>query len=265
MDYENIRKDKYTPQGYVETDDIIFITAYKKGFKSRLYFYKDGYFSYLELNNNHHVGGITVDTDKRIIFITGRGGSVTTYKYDLLLEDIINHDICGATKYTIENNIKFERQISTITYHEGYIYACTYGYGSKVYKISYDYSNDKIVQKEYDDTIYLKDGNCIQGLFIYDKYIITSISAYFLKSKLKIYSGNILLNEVTINKPGLEGIYIKNKIIYGIFEFGEYKLIDLVSIESLINNKEHKSSNNFMYKMIGKRVNKKRKVKNIYE
>lgn len=265
MNYENIRKDKYIPQGYVETEDIIFITAYRKGYKSRLYFYQDGYFSYIELNNNHHVGGITVDTDNSIIFITGRGGNVTTYKYDVLLNDIVTHDICGITKYTIDNNIKFERQISTITYHEGYIYACTYGYGSKIYKILYEYKNGKIEQKEYDDTIYLKDGNCIQGLFIKDKYIITSVSAYILKSKLKIYSGNIFLNEITINKPGLEGIYIKNNIIYGIFEKGDYKVTELASFESLINNKENKSNNNLAYKLIGKRVNKKRKVKNIYE
>lgn len=92
LDYEHIQNEGFTPQGYSYIEnkngyDKIFITAYCKGEKSRIYVYnaKTGkYEGKIVLNTGNHVGGITYDTENGILFVTGKEGQMETYDYEAM-------------------------------------------------------------------------------------------------------------------------------------------------------------------------------------
>lgn len=94
LNYQNIRDDGFTVQGYtIVTDENgnnkIMITAYSKdGEKSRIYVYDqetgelDGK---IILDNTDHVGGISYDIENGVVYVAASDGKVHAYDYEKMI------------------------------------------------------------------------------------------------------------------------------------------------------------------------------------
>lgn len=203
VEYPEIAKEGYTAQGYAEIGDLIFITAYSKGNNSRIFVYDNitkQFKMELEMDNNHHVGGITYDKEHDIIFITGHNGEVEAYDYTLLKQATYHGSGCGYS----ENNllvipkeqidwtgIKLESNISiydkakttdaaTISYDEedSALYVSNYDVDGTLVKYNIDRKGNQVTAEEAEVN---NVGAAVQGIGFYEengeKYMVTSSSA----------------------------------------------------------------------------------------
>lgn len=227
MDYSDIRKDGYKVQGYTRTNKDIVLSAYKKGYNSRLYVYdiksqklKD----VVSLDHKSHVGGVTYDNKNDILFVTGTGGSLYAYKNKSYKKIDTDIKIDGITP----NNM------ATLYYFEGVLYTSTFGIRSHLIKIKYEAQKDFI--KEIETKEIAKLGLAVQGLAIYKNYLVSSQSygknnksrliTYDMDNKMKV------LNKRNVVHSGLEGIYSDNEgNLTGVFEFGKQTIQNFGKIE----------------------------------
>ena len=235
INYGNIKKDNFHPQGYAYSDDLIFISAYhrnkkiirigkniifriksRKKFHSRIYVYskkESTLKGIIILPTYAHVGGIAIDTDNDILFITDKLGKIESYNLNRLIKNLNEYHIINLStdivekgknmpleKVHINNNINISNILdypinaSTITYYNKKLYVATFGNKGNLISYKYKYNKDITASGEL---ITRNLPGAIQGITFYNDqkgtYLITSQSyggrrmKYGTKSCLKKY------------------------------------------------------------------------------
>ncbi len=297
LNYDDIEKDGYTVQGYtisdinshITADGKILLTAYKKGYNSRIYMYNSvtgELEARITLPTDAHVGGTSFDSQNQILYVTGINGKATSYDYQRLstLIRITEKDANGVVQvnfseegdekdpdngnqkltvprsFIIENNIdvldtvnkgrelSFNKQqgMDTIYDHDGAIYSGTYSGDGYLVKTTIEYERNPrtgrvISIKTTDNKIVGVLPPAVQGLAFYEEgdktYPVTASSAQLSKSRLTLFDMTdghpIEMGSKIIPQSGLEGIYINNGEISGVFEYDNQKLQNLTTIKEL--------------------------------
>lgn len=248
----------------------------KDGENSRIYIYNSqtGEFEgKVVLDNKDHVGGATFDSKNQILYVTSSEGRVNSYDYQIVTKMIeqAKDDFDGPytvdmTKYdrsiyNIENTIETKSEASSnsitkqdgmdsIFYYDGYLYSCTYAGTGKLIRTEMEIEKDprtqevtNIIEKE---TITIDSlPSAVQGIAFCEEngtnYLITASSADNMSSRLKIFEisdeGNLIdKGTKVVSHKGLEGIYINDGSITGIFEYDEQELQNLGKVTDLIGS-----------------------------
>lgn len=248
----------------------------KDGENSRIYIYNSqtGEFEgKIVLDNKDHVGGATFDSKNQILYVTSSEGRVNSYDYQIVTKMIeqAKDDFDGPytvdmTKYdrsiyNIENTIETKSEASSnsitkqdgmdsVFYYDGYLYSCTYAGTGKLIRTEMEIEKDprtqevtNIIEKE---TITIDSlPSAVQGIAFCEEngtnYLITASSADNMSSRLKIFEisdeGNLIdKGTKVVSHKGLEGIYINDGSITGIFEYDEQELQNLGKVTDLIGS-----------------------------
>lgn len=248
----------------------------KDGENSRIYIYNSqtGEFEgKVVLDNKDHVGGATFDSKNQILYVTSSEGRVNSYDYQIVTKMIeqAKDDFDGPytvdmTKYdrsiyNIENTIETKSEASSnsitkqdgmdsIFYYDGYLYSCTYAGTGKLIRTEMEIEKDprtqevtNIIEKE---TITIDSlPSAVQGIAFCEEdgtdYLVTASSADNMSSRLKIFEisdeGNLIdKGTKVVSHKGLEGIYINDGSITGIFEYDEQELQNLGKVTDLIGS-----------------------------
>ncbi|MEE3343150.1 MAG: hypothetical protein VZS44_03580 [Bacilli bacterium] len=271
IDYNQLKKDGYTAQGYTTYGDKVLITGYSKaGEKSRIYIYDNNtgnLSNVIILDNKSHVGGMSVDKNG-ILFVTKSGGKIETYNLKDLQKDFGNEKTIDFSdekyaKYKIKNDINTGESEATLYCYDGKVYTATYSSVGTLKEITYSFENGMI--KSNTRVISNDIASNIQGLSIYKdnkgkEYLVVASSSEHIGSRIRIYekNGDHLKRIVSCNSKmeGLEGIKIDNKgNITGICEFGKQSVRDLGSVNDYIDRikKSHVSliNNDFLFTIAG--------------
>ena len=248
----------------------------KDGENSRIYIYNSqtGEFEgKIVLDNKDHVGGATFDSKNQILYVTSSEGKVNSYDYKALTSMIeqAKDDFDGPytvdmTKYdtsiyNIENTIETKPQASSnsitdqdgmdsVFYYDGYLYSCTYAGTGKLIRTEMEIEKDPRTQKITNiiekETITIDSlPSAVQGIAFCEEdgtdYLVTASSASGMSSRLKIFEisdeGNLIdKGTKVISHKGLEGIYINDGSITGIFEYDEQELQNLGKVTDLIGS-----------------------------
>ena len=262
INYENIKTDGYTVQGYTTYNGKTIISAYNHdGKKSRIYVYDNisGELTQtIILNNTDHVGGISVDDTNGILYVTQKDGTIGSYDLKKLDEELggeklIDFSTGNYDKFKIENNINTGQDEATLYWYNGKLYTATYGLKSTIKEINVSYENGKInasiktVSKEFASTT--------QGIAVYkdknkNEYIFAAGSTKGLRSRIRVYKKEgdnyERISSYESKLEGLEGIKINNNgNLTGICEYGEQSVKNLGNVSYFINhsNKQNYASN----------------------
>lgn len=248
----------------------------KDGENSRIYIYNSqtGEFEgKVVLDNKDHVGGATFDSKNQILYVTSSEGRVNSYDYQIVTKMIeqAKDDFDGPytvdmTKYdrsiyNIENTIETKSEASSnsitkqdgmdsIFYYDGYLYSCTYAGTGKLIRTEMEIEKDSRTQKITNiiekETITIDSlPSAVQGIAFCEEngtnYLITASSADNMSSRLKIFEisdeGNLIdKGTKVVSHKGLEGIYINDGSITGIFEYDEQELQNLGKVTDLIGS-----------------------------
>lgn len=248
----------------------------KDGENSRIYIYNSqtGEFEgKIVLDNKDHVGGATFDSKNQILYVTSSEGRVNSYDYQIVTKMIeqAKDDFDGPytvdmTKYdrsiyNIENTIETKSEASSnsitkqdgmdsIFYYDGYLYSCTYAGTGKLIRTEMEMEKDPRTQKITNiiekETITIDSlPSAVQGIAFCEEdgtdYLVTASSASGMSSRLKIFEisdeGNLIdKGTKVISHKGLEGIYINDGSITGIFEYDEQELQNLGKVTDLIGS-----------------------------
>ena len=229
VDYSNIKNDKYVVQGLTIIDNLFFISAYKKNNLSRIYVYDNNdYLGKIILDNKYHVGGISFDKKNNIIFVTGSAKSISSYNYTKIKKFIkkdFTLDINEHVDLVIKNNLITPFRAATLYIYKGFIYITKFDINTKIAKIKYDYDKKEIKEKKVIDLGTINNSFCVQGICFYNNNLYLSSSLGAIKSVISIYDKNFrLINRRMIRQHGIEGIIIKNNILYSIYEMGKQRM-----------------------------------------
>ena len=248
----------------------------KDGENSRIYIYNSqtGEFEgKIVLDNKDHVGGATFDSKNQILYVTSSEGRVNSYDYQIVTKMIeqAKDDFDGPytvdmTKYdrsiyNIENTIETKSEASSnsitkqdgmdsIFYYDGYLYSCTYAGTGKLIRTEMEIEKDPRTQEvtniiEKETTTIGSLPSAVQGIAFCEEngtnYLITASSAANMSSRLKIFEisdeGNLIdKGTKVVSHKGLEGIYINDGSITGIFEYDEQELQSLGKVTDLIGS-----------------------------
>lgn len=248
----------------------------KDGENSRIYIYNSqtGEFEgKVVLDNKDHVGGATFDSKNQILYVTSSEGRVNSYDYQIVTKMIeqAKDDFDGPytvdmTKYdrsiyNIENTIETKSEASSnsitkqdgmdsIFYYDGYLYSCTYAGTGKLIRTEMEIEKDSRTQKITNiiekETITIDSlPSAVQGIAFCEEdgtdYLVTASSAANMSSRLKIFEisdeGNLIdKGTKVVSHKGLEGIYINDGSITGIFEYDEQELQNLGKVTDLIGS-----------------------------
>lgn len=248
----------------------------KDGENSRIYIYNSqtGEFEgKIVLDNKDHVGGATFDSKNQILYVTSSEGRVNSYDYQIVTKMIeqAKDDFDGPytvdmTKYdrsiyNIENTIETKSEASSnsitkqdgmdsIFYYDGYLYSCTYAGTGKLIRTEMEIEKDSRTQKITNiiekETITIDSlPSAVQGIAFCEEdgtdYLVTASSAANMSSRLKIFEisdeGNLIdKGTKVVSHKGLEGIYINDGSITGIFEYDEQELQNLGKVTDLIGS-----------------------------
>lgn len=201
MDLHNSRcindLGSFVLQGITCYDDYEFISAYdsKNESHSVVYVIKNNILiGNASLYNNAHVGGITVDPNHDIVWITDKGGTISGYN----LEDItlLKKDI--EPKYKKINvgydliNYRGNKAVAYITYYNNRLYLGNYS-NSDCYLKSYGLNRDGSINLDNVDKCDFI--NYVQGITFMERdnntyLFVSSSNGIVNKSKLTIFKYN---------------------------------------------------------------------------
>lgn len=222
IDYSNISKDQFIAQGFSSNDKYVFIGAYSKKEKSRIYMYDKltgEYLFYIKTNNKSHMGGTSFDKTNNILYITNGSKDIIAINWEMINNyikfnraaierygffsyDNINSWCNNSTNYKDSflidtTNIKMSDGLSSSYSYcdNNYLYIGHFNTASdsikeckvRQYELNYDRDNNKLTIKnimEYPTPIHT------QGMATYSKdgnnYIIFS-NSLFGSSTLDVY------------------------------------------------------------------------------
>ena len=265
--YYNIKSDRYVLQSITSVENKVLISAYKKHNYSRIYIYdleNSIYEGMIILDNKAHVGGISYDKDRHILYITGSNGEINSYDYNVInnleknckygyvidFSDNVSLPNEKLLEIKINNNINIKNidetaEASTLYYYNDRLYVGTFnptdnGYLYS-YKVDYDSVNKQInIIDEH--TKKYRIGARIQGIaltsYMGKEYLVCTQSIGITKSVFLLYEmyedGLVFLGRKYLDDIGLEGITIDDKgYIVGIFENNKRNAV-VVNIGELI-------------------------------
>lgn len=275
-DYTNLSKE-YTPQGYTISNNSIFISAYhnKKELNSKIFMIdKNNNINTIILDNKDHVGGLSIDEYNNILFVTSSNGKISTYDLNKIYKELSNskdNTVVINTDMKIDNDINnYTHSVSSICINNNKLYTTTYG--EKCILKEYNY---KLIDNEIKAVLLNTqelDIPCVQGIDIYNNYLLLSSSSCILAGNIKIPSKITIydLNDFSIKnisyikQGGLEGINIDNNgNITGIFELEDQKIKNIGNIQTIINDEDSKllelneDKFNIIYDIMGNRWDKR--------
>ena len=229
IDYSNIKKDKYVVQGLTIIDNLFFIIAYKKNNYSRIYIYdNNNYIGKIILDNKYHVGGISYDKKNEIIFVTGSAKSISSYNYTKIKRYIkkdFTLDVNEHLDLVIKNNLETPFRAATLCIYKGYIYITKFDINTKIAKIKYSYDKKSITSLKVIDLGTINNSFCVQGICFYNNNLYLSSSLGAIKSVISVYDKDFkLINRRMIKQMGMEGIIIKDNILYSLYEMGKPRI-----------------------------------------
>jgi hypothetical protein len=229
IDYSNIKQDKYVVQGLTIIDNLFFISAYKKNNLSRIYVYSENeYLGKIILDNKWHVGGISFDKKNNIIFVTGSAKSISTYNYTKIRGFIKKDFVLDLNEHldlVIKNNLTTPFRAATLFIYKGYIYITKFDIHTKIAKIKYEYNKKNVKEVKIVDLGTINNSFCVQGICFYKNELYLSSSLGTIKSVISVYDHNFkLVNRRMIKQMGIEGIIIKDNILYSIYEMGKPRI-----------------------------------------
>lgn len=215
IDYNAIKDAGYTPQGYTlvthtgtPLNNVLLITAYKKGENSKIYIYDAGTGKLdgeIILTNKDHVGGVTYDPDNRILWVTGSDGQAHSY------------DFAEMVRIYEKNN------------------------DAKVSKLEIDFNDEHMLKNnklEIPNTICTKGETGVMGG--YSKYMVTYINSKFPDIEYEAWEDG--MDTITYHKGRLysgsyssEGILFETKYEMKIDERGN-KYIDISESKPVCND-----------------------------
>ena len=91
LEYPEIKKEGFTPQGITTVGNNYLVSAYKKGENSKIYIYDKvtkKLTGEIILNNRAHVGGISYDEKNNILYVAGSKGTVNIYDYNKIKKNL---------------------------------------------------------------------------------------------------------------------------------------------------------------------------------
>ena len=92
-------------------------------------------------------------------------------------------------------------------------------------KLKYKYDKKEITSLKVIDLGIINNSFCVQGICFYDNNLYLSSSLGAIKSVISVYDKNFkLINRRMIRQMGMEGIIIKNKTLYSIYEMGKPRI-----------------------------------------
>lgn len=281
VDYSNIFKDGYTPQGITIVDGKVIISAYCDKKKSKLYVYdptnsQNNYI--VTLDTKAHVGGVTYNEKDKILFVTAGSGKINAYDYEKLeqaskqmssftgktnravtvdVNDKINKDCILSSNIQFKQGVdakdKGDYKASTVYYDnvDNKLYIAHFG--KKGYILASDVTKDKNGALVMSNPEFTSADNGIQGISVYHKddrtYLVESRS--FGKNEtavtVKDATGGVT-NAETVGTERLksygEGIYIDefgNSTI--VHEKGKDKTMSNVNINNIIEDGNQENPN----------------------
>ena len=234
--FPEITSDNYIVQGITTTDNEILISAYTNELNdlgqkqnSKIYIYNketNDFKGEILLNNNAHVGGLAIDKENNILYVTGNNGKINTYSYNNIIRNLryvdkidLNYEYLSDC--IIPNNISVQdlTQVgtaSTICLKDEYLYVATFS-GTKngeLVKLKLNYSNNEITTKSVSSPIDIP--KLTQGIEIVNEdnkeYLLTTESVGLAKSIIRLFEiKDDKLNEIGIKQlpeKGIEGINV---------------------------------------------------------
>ena len=117
---------EYVPQGVCPIGDSVLVTMYDSNKEKQpkvVIMTPDGSFKEITLDmpSKTHVGGITYDKEHNIVWITNSNGSVSSFKYDELINSDYATPLCTYEGVGVENQ-DGDLVASYMTYHNGSIF-----------------------------------------------------------------------------------------------------------------------------------------------
>lgn len=185
-------------QGICSVGDNIFITAYSDIKRnSVVYIFNKDNVCIKEtiLYNNSHVGGICFDDKNNLFWITDKGGTISGYTYDSIIN---SKEVCFPIFKQVDvgslDLINYEgiSSVAYITYYDNKIYLGNFTTnGTGLLKVFDILSDGNIDLNNFKKVKFLDK---VQGISVYNSYLFVSCSYGRNNSKLKIfkYSDNIL-------------------------------------------------------------------------
>lgn len=272
LNYQDIKDAGFKPQGYDVNDDVVIISAYKNGSKSRLYIY-DRYsgkpLGIIALPTDAHVGGTAIDEEHNTLFVTDNKGKIKAYNYEQIIKTIeaVNEqsdtvriiNLSDDNYFTDSSAIIYDSDIdvrkvlekaniknanaSTCCFHDGALYVATFSDPGNLVKFNIEYGDDGSV-KTTPEIVSTDLAAAVQGItFYHDEnsgkdYLITSQSYGHNDSCLKKYevtdSGTKFVGQKILDTEYCEGISCDSKgNITSIHENGGPDDVQVINISEL--------------------------------
>ena len=200
IEYYNIIRDGFTPQGHAESENELIISACDRKFlneksdmspyttlplyeiesekkNSRLYIYDKNTHQYIGeiiLPTKAHVGGATLDPEHNILYVTDTKGRVVAYDYDTIISTLRERSaeeenpVIDFSKGNVDSSkiqMKCDINIRELLGEDANASTCTFHDGS-LYVATFDYGGALV---KY-DLVYNEDGSITtEGKIISDQ------------------------------------------------------------------------------------------------
>lgn len=230
--YDIFNNDDYVFQGICCFDDFILVTSYDatKINNSKISVIKNNKIIHETLlNMKSHVGGISIDNKNKIVWVTDKGGCISGYSLDNVLNESEVEPMFNKVKVADDFfNIHGTNSVAYLTIYNNQLFAGNYNVSNKSIIKIYNINDDGSIDVGNAKTI--RSTSFIQGLTFINKdgkdYLLVSSSfGAFFKSHIKIYLYYQNINDLEEEKnillklpPMLEQISIKDNNLYAIFE-----------------------------------------------
>ncbi len=238
--------DDMVPQGLAIIDgDYIAVSAYSKSkaFYTVIWLIDKESGRYLKtivLDSKDHLGAMTYDQDKEVLWIATEGKNKTAQLQTLTLKQLKEYDLNKSAKpISYDNHTLIDDVVKTsyMTYHEGKIYVGYFKMKSLGKLAEFKVTSDGQL-KEKHETIAKPEKvydtfSKIQGISFYGDHIFMTQSYGLNKSKLLIFKNNFGKKGYALNKgqmtsklhlpPYLEQAVGQDDNIYLLFESGSQK------------------------------------------
>ena len=268
LEYPEIKKEGFTPQGITTVGNNYLVSAYKKGENSKIYIYDKvtkKLTGEIILNNRAHVGGISYDEKNNILYVAGSNGKVNIYDYNKIKKNLTKSKVVNlntdmeASSIKIDNNITINKKepnnnssiqtrvgkSATLYQKDGKLYVATFDgvhngevveYKTKIVESA---SGAKKFQSYITNKYEIEPRT--QGIaevnYNNKDYLVTTQSIGFTSSQITLYekNGNSIqeVGKYSGLQKGLEGITVEGNELTMCYETG-IKNTSRISMNELV-------------------------------